>query len=35
MAQEMGGDAELASNSVTLTILLSAFTFVAWGLYLG
>jgi predicted permease len=35
MAEAMGGDGELASSAVTLTTLMSGFTYIFWALVLG
>lgn len=34
MAEEMGGDGELASNSVTLSTILALFTYMGWAIIL-
>ncbi len=35
MAEAMGGDGELASSAVTLTTVMSGFTYIFWALMLG
>jgi predicted permease len=35
MAEQLGGDGDLASNSVTLSTVLSLFTYMAWAVILG
>jgi malate permease and related proteins len=35
MAEQMGGDGDLASNSITLSTVLSLFTYMAWAIFLG
>jgi malate permease and related proteins len=35
MAEQLGGDGELASNAVTLSTALSLFTYMAWAVFLG
>lgn len=35
MAEAMGGDSELASSAVTLTTVMSGFTYIFWALMLG
>ena len=35
MAEQMGGDGELASSAVTLSTILSLFSYMGWALFLG
>jgi hypothetical protein len=35
MAEQLGGDGDLASNAVTLSTVLSLFTYMAWAVFLG
>jgi predicted permease len=35
MAQELGGDTEIASSVVTLSTLISPLTYILWALVLG
>ncbi len=35
MAEQLGGDGELASNAVTLSTILSLFTYMGWAVFLG
>jgi malate permease and related proteins len=35
MAEQLGGDGELASNAVTLSTILSLFSYMGWALFLG